>query len=137
MSEETRTWLITGCVAALCISFASPTVLRYDRTSRGIGLGLVTELIRSPQNTVIAACRNPEGASKLHALTETANGRLHVVRLDTSDEASILAAIPKVKELLGEQGLDYVVQNAAIVRNLGLLGFKLTININVLTADCG
>ncbi|OCH84288.1 hypothetical protein OBBRIDRAFT_839825, partial [Obba rivulosa] len=67
-----HTWLVTG-------------------SSRGIGLELVRQLLADPSNVVIAACRNPDGATALKALHESdaAKGELHVVGLDVSDEASI------------------------------------------------
>ena len=86
------------------------------RSSRGIGLELVRQLLASPQNLVVATCRTPDTATALHALKDSAKGTLHVLKLDTSDKNSMDGVVGPLSEVLGEQGLDYLVNNAAIVR---------------------
>lgn len=86
-----------------------------DRTSRGIGLELVRQLVSNPNNFVVATCREPSRASKLHALKESAKGQLHVVALDVSSEASIRGSVAEVSQILGGRGLDYLYNNAAVV----------------------
>lgn len=78
-------------------------------------MGIVTKLASDPSNIVIASCRDPERATQLRELASSSEGTLHVIQLDTSDESSILAVEGKVTEILGAKGLDYLVQNAAIV----------------------
>ncbi|KAH9924013.1 C-factor [Fomitopsis serialis] len=92
---EISTWLVTG-------------------SSRGIGLELVRQLVSNPRNIVVATCRDPARASKLTALKDSAKGQLHVVALDVSSEASIRGSVPEVEGILGEKGLDYLYNNAAI-----------------------
>ncbi|KAI0375982.1 C-factor [Pilatotrama ljubarskyi] len=92
---ETYTWLITG-------------------TSRGIGLEMTRQLLADPSNIVVAACRNPDKATALHVLKDSAKGTLHVVALDVSDEASIQNSFKAVEQALGDKGLDYLYNNAAI-----------------------
>ncbi|KAI0638077.1 NAD-P-binding protein [Trametes polyzona] len=96
-SDSTRpsSWLITGA-------------------SRGIGLELVRQLLESPNNVVIAACRNPEKASTLKALKDSAKGALHIIQLDVSDADNIRAIAKDLETILGDKGLDYLVNNAAI-----------------------
>ncbi|KAG8741024.1 hypothetical protein FRC10_003447 [Ceratobasidium sp. 414] len=100
------TWLITG-------------------SSRGLGLEFVTQLVRNPNNVVIATCRSPDSAVGLTALTATgserAEGKMHVIPLDVTEEDSIVQAAERVGEILnqvgqipGAAGLDYLIQNAAI-----------------------
>ncbi|KAH9931045.1 NAD(P)-binding protein [Amylocystis lapponica] len=89
------TWLITG-------------------TSRGLGLELVRQLLTDPANFIIATCRNPDGATALKALASSAKGTLHVFPLDIASEASIRASVDPVGKLLGDKGLDYLYNNAAI-----------------------
>ncbi|KZT63400.1 NAD(P)-binding protein [Daedalea quercina L-15889] len=92
----TTIWLITGA-------------------NRGLGLELTTQLLAtSPANEVIAACRNPARASDLHALQASATGRVHVVPLDVSSEQSMRDSVRHVADVLGERGLDYLYNNAAI-----------------------
>ncbi|OSD04970.1 C-factor [Trametes coccinea BRFM310] len=92
---EGYTWLITG-------------------TSRGIGLELTRQLLADPVNTVVATCRNPDKACDLHALKDGAKGTLYVVRIDVADEASIRDSFKVVEQLIGDKGLDYLYNNAAI-----------------------
>ncbi|KDQ54430.1 hypothetical protein JAAARDRAFT_196762 [Jaapia argillacea MUCL 33604] len=98
---ETYTWLITGA-------------------SRGIGLEYTKQLISSPsvKNIVIASCRNPETATELQALRasfkEEQQQRLHIVALDVEFEESILGIGKVVAEIVGDLGLDYLINNGAI-----------------------
>lgn len=100
--------------------YAKSTTDSSHRTSRGIGLELVKQLLADPSNFVVATCRTPDKATALHALKEGAKGTLHVVALDVADEASIRNSRAAVEEALGGRGLDYLYNNAAIVRNAPL-----------------
>ncbi|KAL1948582.1 hypothetical protein VTO73DRAFT_10388 [Trametes versicolor] len=91
------TWLITGA-------------------SRGIGLELVRQLLAAPSNLVIAACRAPSTASALAGLKAGAKGALHVVQLDVADFAGIRALPGVIGPILGGRGLDYLVNNAGILK---------------------
>ncbi|KAI0696079.1 hypothetical protein BC835DRAFT_1305760 [Cytidiella melzeri] len=93
---QTQTWLVTG-------------------TSRGIGLEFVTQLIASPTNVVIATCRNTDKATALNDLSKLeAKGALHVLQLDTSSVASIEGILEPLQDILGDRGLDYLINNAGI-----------------------
>ncbi|KAI0375993.1 NAD-P-binding protein [Pilatotrama ljubarskyi] len=94
-SADQYTWLITGC-------------------SRGIGLGLTEQLLKDPANYIIATCRNPEKATGLHALKDTARGTLHILKLDVDDLDGIRKSVKEVEPLLEKTGLDYLVNNAAV-----------------------
>ncbi|KAI9058592.1 NAD-P-binding protein [Trametes sanguinea] len=98
MSSTNRpiTWLVTGA-------------------SRGLGFALVKELVASSENLVVAACRNPEKTTALRGLKSGANGTLHIVRMDVSDFDSIRDCEKQLKPILGGTGLDYLINNAAIV----------------------
>jgi NAD(P)-dependent dehydrogenase (short-subunit alcohol dehydrogenase family) len=70
-------------------------------------------------NTVFATCRNPDNASALQLLKQKSGDSLHIVKLDADDETSIKDAVKVVKGILGQRGLDYLLNNAGIVsRNL-------------------
>ena len=88
------------------------------RSSRGIGLETTRQLLQSPSNVVIATCRSPSTASDLQALARSgdAKGTLHIVPLDTESMESIDTVLKPVEEIVGEGGLDYLLNNAAIVR---------------------
>jgi NAD(P)-dependent dehydrogenase (short-subunit alcohol dehydrogenase family) len=115
---EAQTWFITGYVLShhrdLIPTHAQATP--FNRTSRGIGLQLVRQLIPSSSNIIIASCRDPTTADDLNALKSHSNaGNLHIIQLDVTDEQSIKAAAKSASEILGDKGLDYLVNNAGIV----------------------
>ncbi|KAH9893491.1 NAD-P-binding protein [Cubamyces lactineus] len=95
-------------------SASRPTTWLVTGSSRGIGLELVKQLVDSSNNLVIAACRSPEKAAALHDLKSTAKGTLHFVQLDVSDFDSVRASVKQLKPILGELGLDYLINNAGI-----------------------
>ncbi|EPS96145.1 NAD-binding protein [Fomitopsis schrenkii] len=103
--SEVSTWLVTGHVLA---------VLQRLVTSRGIGFELVRQLVSNPNNIVVATCREPSRASKLHALKDSAKEQLYIVALDVSSEASIRGSVAEVSRILGDRGLDYLYNNAAV-----------------------
>jgi len=89
------TWFITG-------------------TSRGIGLQFVKQLTAEAENVVIASCRNPETATELQALVNGAKGKLHILKLEVTDEEAVKAAAQETSKIVGANGLDYLLNNAAI-----------------------
>ncbi|KAA1474988.1 C-factor [Dentipellis sp. KUC8613] len=116
--SDTTTWLITG-------------------TNRGIGLEFVKQVLQSPSNIVIAACRNPTAADALKTLAASYPDRLHITTIDIGDAESIKASVEPVKSLLEEKGLDYLVNNAAITEGndsafgMSLDGLMRSFKINV------
>ncbi|KAL1948609.1 hypothetical protein VTO73DRAFT_10415 [Trametes versicolor] len=95
MSTALTTWLVTGA-------------------SRGIGLEIVKQLLASPTNLVIAGVRTPEKATTLTDLKSAAKGMLHVIKLDVSVFASVRASAKEVEVILGDSGLDYLINNAGV-----------------------
>lgn len=63
--------------------------------SRGIGLGLVRELLGAGVTVVATVRSSSNGLSELAA---SASGRLHIVTLDTSSAASIAACVEGLKK---------------------------------------
>ena len=92
----------------------------YYSCSRGIGLDLTRRLLELSQNFVIATARNPAKATALQALKQSARGTLFVIKLDVADTDAIVRSVEEVKAILGDRGLDYLVNNAAVVCLLGL-----------------
>ncbi|KAH9853205.1 NAD-P-binding protein [Lenzites betulinus] len=85
-------------------------------TSKGIGLAFVRELIASPDNLVIASCRDePKDAPELCELQKSAKGTLHIIKIDMSDFDNIRASASELTRILGDTGLDYFISNAGIV----------------------
>ncbi|KAI9061969.1 NAD(P)-binding protein [Trametes sanguinea] len=104
----------SGSLLRLMASATRPTTWLVTGTSRGIGLELVRQLVASPENLVVAACRNPDKATALQSLRDSAKGMLHIIQLDVSDFDSIRASVKHLQPILGETGLDYLVNNAGI-----------------------
>ncbi|KAI0816808.1 NAD-P-binding protein [Trametes gibbosa] len=115
-TSQRATWLITGA-------------------SRGIGLELVRQILKSPNNVIIAACRAPERAAGLDALKNTVQGTLHVMPLDVSDTASIRAVPKQLEAILGDSGLDYLINNAGIDAHDTAFNFDLEVLMNILKTN--
>ena len=79
--------------------------------NRGIGFTLVKQLAADPSNTIIAACRSPEKADALKALGSS----VHVLEMDVENAGSITKSVEPARAILGDKGLDYLVNNAGIV----------------------
>ncbi|OSD04961.1 NAD-P-binding protein [Trametes coccinea BRFM310] len=95
-------------------SASRPTTWLVTGSSRGIGFELVRQLVASSDNLVVAACRTPDKATALKGLKASAKGTLHIVQMDVSDFDSIRASAKQLEPILGEIGLDYLINNAAV-----------------------
>ncbi|KAK3318686.1 putative short-chain dehydrogenases/reductase [Apodospora peruviana] len=83
-------------------------------SSRGLGLTLVTELLKDPENKVIATARNTKAAEGLQTLAaKFPPDRLVLVDLDVSSQTSIEAAAAEVSRILPD-GLDNLINNAGV-----------------------
>ncbi len=76
--------------------------------SRGLGLEFARQYLQRGDE-VFATCRNPDQADQLQALK---SDRLHIIRLEVTDSASIEAAYAAVSAQTG--ALDLLINNAAI-----------------------
>jgi len=85
--------------------------------NRGLGLEFVKQLVSSsrPPKAVIATCRNPTDASALQDVAKSANN-VHVLKLDVADYASYDAFVQEVGNIVGEDGLNLLINNAGIMR---------------------
>ncbi|XP_065277217.1 C-signal-like [Emys orbicularis] len=94
--QRCRSVLITGC-------------------SRGIGLGLARGLAAaSPApDWVIATCRYPEKAQELQQLSKQYSN-IKLLQLDVVCENSIKKVVQEVEEILGDKGLNCLINNAGI-----------------------
>ena len=79
---------------------------------------MTRQLLQSPTNAVVAACRTPSKAAELQELAKGAEGKLYIVSIDIDDPESIRACADDVAKLLGDRGVDYIVNNAAVVRHI-------------------
>ncbi|TRZ17481.1 hypothetical protein HGM15179_009593 [Zosterops borbonicus] len=91
-----RSVLITGC-------------------SRGIGLGLVRGLAASSPSPelVFATCRFPEKAQELQQLSKQYSN-IKLLQLDVVCENSIKKVVKEVEEIVGDKGLNCLINNAGI-----------------------
>ncbi|GAA5891098.1 hypothetical protein JCM8208_003161 [Rhodotorula glutinis] len=91
--------------------------------SRSLGLGYTRALLAArPDARVVAAARNPSGATDLQALAnEDANkGRIHILQLDVESKEQVAKAAKDLEAsgFLGETGaLDALVHNAGVALN--------------------
>jgi NAD(P)-dependent dehydrogenase (short-subunit alcohol dehydrogenase family) len=84
-----------------------PTTWFVTGTSRGLGLELVTQLLRRG-DTVAATTRTARRLDE--ALGEADRSRLLILELDLTDEAAVAAAVEKCTQRFGQ--IDVVVNNA-------------------------
>lgn len=92
-----------------------PRSILITGSSRGIGLELVKQIAGldpGPQ-LILAACRTPETAQELKTL-EKQYSSVKVIKLDVESEESIQAAYKETCDLVGKDGLNVLVNNAAI-----------------------
>lgn len=94
--------------------FAPHTYSIIQSANRGLGLEFVQDLLRSPSNTVIATARNSSQASSLQDLRSRSPQRLYVLQLDVTDESQIQQFVKDVTRILGDRGLDYLLNNAGV-----------------------
>ncbi|XP_035520859.1 C-factor [Morone saxatilis] len=83
--------------------------------SRGLGLQIVDSLASggfSP-GKIIATTREPARAQKLQELAQK-HPNIHIVTLDVVNQASIEGSVEEVGQLLQQQGLNCLINNAGI-----------------------
>ena len=86
---------------------AASAVYVVTAASRGLGLGMVEGLLKQEHTVVVAAARNPEKAEALQKLASQYKGRVHLVTLDTNDEAGIkVRAVTTVLPWFRSRGLS-------------------------------
>lgn len=78
--------------------------------NRGIGLELSRQAAARGAH-VLAACRDPAKAGDLHAVARASDGRIEVVALEVTSQASIAA----LKQQIGARPLDVLINNAGIM----------------------
>uniref|UniRef100_A0A8C1N9Q5 Uncharacterized protein n=1 Tax=Cyprinus carpio TaxID=7962 RepID=A0A8C1N9Q5_CYPCA len=87
--------------------------------NRGLGLETVKQLTEDscPKRHIFATCRDPEGpkSEALRELVKKHPGVITIIRLDADDPSSIKESAKKVGSLLGNSGLNLLVNNAGIV----------------------
>ena len=93
-----------------------PTLL-ITGANRGIGLEFVRQYA-AEEWRVLACCRAPEAAGKLHTLAASSHGRIFVHALDVAD----FSAIDALAWHLRETPIDLLINNAGIYPERGSFG---------------
>ncbi|KAF1758821.1 hypothetical protein GCK72_015281 [Caenorhabditis remanei] len=90
----------------------SPGSVVVTGANRGIGLGLVQQLVKDKNiRCIIATARDVEKAAELNIIKDP---RVHVLPLTVTCDKSIDTFGSKVAEILGTDGLNLLVNNAGI-----------------------
>lgn len=86
---------------------------------RGLGLGLVRLLASLPVSTISKVFVTTRGkpSEDLTKIIETSGGRVINVECEVVDAASVKRAAAEVEGKLGEEGLDILINNAAVSIN--------------------
>ncbi|KAJ5487065.1 hypothetical protein N7530_001365 [Penicillium desertorum] len=94
----------------------SNTIYLITGASRGIGRGLTETFLARSNSTVIAAVRDPVGASSqtLQSLPKGESSRLLVVKVDSKSPTDPTAAIETLQREHGIDHIDVVIANAGI-----------------------
>ncbi|KAJ4854926.1 short chain dehydrogenase domain-containing protein [Trichoderma breve] len=104
-------------------------------SSRGLGLGFVTELLKGKDNVVIATARNTAASTGLQELKgKHRDGQLHLIDLDVTNIESIQRAAQETSRLL-PGGLDNLISNAGysdIKEFIDEVNFNLTATLLLL-----
>ncbi|GAA5903384.1 hypothetical protein JCM8208_001905 [Rhodotorula glutinis] len=100
------------------MSSNTPTIYFVSGANRGIGSGLVEQLVKRDNVLVFAGARDPTKATALNSLADE-TGRVVVVKLESTSEADAKAAAQLVKDKVGK--LDYLIANAGISLPEGVL----------------
>ncbi|KAK3688353.1 putative short-chain dehydrogenases/reductase [Podospora appendiculata] len=109
-------------------------------SSRGLGLAFVAELLKAPENKVIATARNTKGADGLQDLASKHSAdQLVLLDLDITSEESIDHAAAEVARILPD-GLDHLIGNAGVneqalvsFEDLDLETFQDEMNFNLVS----
>ena len=86
-------------------------------SNRGIGLGLVKKFLQLdfPPKYIFATCRNPSQADDLNLLASANKGKVHVLKLEVTDYGAFEAVKNTIEEIVGEDGLNLLINNAGIL----------------------
>ncbi|XP_056088779.1 C-factor-like [Rhinichthys klamathensis goyatoka] len=94
-------------------------------TGANRGLEMVKQLLEARCSKVVAGCLDPDGTnSEIQALKELAKKHPGVVtleHLDVADPCSIKESAKKVGSLLGKNGLNLIINNAAVLPSKSIL----------------
>lgn len=84
--------------------------------NRGLGLEFVKQLVSSSKlpRHLFAACRNPDKADELQEIAKS-HGNVIILKLDVKDSKSYAAVAQQVSDVVGDAGLNLLINNAGIM----------------------
>ncbi|XP_052779209.1 C-factor-like [Mya arenaria] len=100
---------------ALC-----PKSVLITGANRGIGLEFVKQFLKLdvPPKFIFACCRQPDSAEDLKSIA-SGSSVVHIVKLDVQDQSTIDTAKTYVESKLEGQGLNLLINNAAVLHLKG------------------
>ena len=110
--------MFSNCDGKDLLTMAVPRSILVTGGNRGIGLEFVRQLlaVEPSPDFVIATHRSPRGSESLSVLESLARDHknLHLFQLDVTDEAALKQMADSVDSLVGETGLNLMVNNSGI-----------------------
>ncbi|XP_045173477.2 C-factor-like [Mercenaria mercenaria] len=100
----------------------SPANVLITGANRGIGLEFVKQYAQLQPNCpqhVFAGCRSPDSAKDLQDL-QTKYKNIKIVKIDLNDEATYASAAKAVEEVVGDAGLNLLINNAGAANRASL-----------------
>ncbi|XP_055048257.2 C-signal [Misgurnus anguillicaudatus] len=97
------------------LNFSNCHSMLITGASKGLGLQMVRQLLSTTERPkkIIATARNPDAAEELQALAKS-HPEVHVLTLDVTSDVSVNDAVQAVKSIVGADGLNCLINNAAI-----------------------
>lgn len=92
----------------------SGTTYLITGANRGIGLGLVTALVKRPNTTVVATVRKLSSNTSLSQLPTASGSKVIVVKIDSQDYSDPASAVAELQSKHGITKVDVVIANAGI-----------------------
>lgn len=84
--------------------------------ARGLGLEMATLLAARPSSEVSLVITTARKASPaLQKLAQESSGRVVIIPAEVTDENTVQEAADKVKGIVGDKGLDVLINNAGIM----------------------
>ncbi|CAI2353184.1 unnamed protein product [Caenorhabditis sp. 36 PRJEB53466] len=113
---------------------SSPRSVLITGANRGIGLGLVQQLVKDESiQHIIATARDLQKATELKAIKDP---RIHLLPLEVTSDESIDNLVVEVGKIVGAEGLNLLINNAGVLLkynsplepNRALLTEQLSVN---------
>ncbi|XP_060578594.1 C-signal-like isoform X1 [Ruditapes philippinarum] len=100
----------------------APSSVLITGANRGVGLEFVrqyAQLQPQSQRHVFAACRSPDSAKDLKDL-QSKFKNITVVKIDLNDETTFTSAAKTVEDIVGDAGLNLLINNAGVANRSSL-----------------